>query len=110
MTPEIIGLIVLGLTSVLGLAGSWDKIFKKPVDDVREDSHEKEKQFMQELHSAQIENLNYQKKIVEELSKLNGVLSVQGSKVETINEELKEVKADVKDLNVKVAVLENKDK
>lgn len=107
MSNEQIGLLLIGFGILFNFGKQFYELFFKGGETVRDSMSQQELGFIKELHSIQVENLKYQQQILGELAKLNGILSVQGSRVEHIADRVKENKDDIEKATVRITKLEN---
>ena len=108
MTNEQIGLLLIGLGVIINFGKQFYELFFKPSESMASDMNNQEKNFINQLHNIQMENVEYQKQILEQLGKLNGILSVQDSKMVTLDIMARDNRKDLRDLHSKVSVVEAK--
>lgn len=106
MTNEQIGLLLIGMGVIINFGKQFYELFFKPKEDISKSMGEQERDFMRQLHAIQLENTEYQKQILEQLGKLNGILSVQDSKMISLDQIAKDNRNDIKDLYAKISAVE----
>lgn len=108
MTNEQIGLLLIGIGVIINFGKQFYELFFKPKEDLTKDLGAQEKKFFNELHRMQKEDNEYQKQILEQLGKLNGIMSVQDSKLARLDQASQENRRDLKDLHSRVSVVESR--
>lgn len=108
MTNEQIGLLLIGIGVIINFGKQFYELFFKPKEDISKSMGEQERDFMKQLHTIQLENNEHQKQILEQLGKLNGILSVQDSKMISLDQIVRDNKKDIKDLYAKISAVETR--
>lgn len=108
MTNEQVGLLLIGIGVIINFGKQFYELFFKPKEDISKSMGDQERDFMKQLHAIQLENNEYQKQILEQLGKLNGILSVQDSKMISLDQLARDNRSDIKDLYARMSALESR--
>ena len=108
MTNEQIGLLLIGIGVIINFGKQFYELFFQPKEDISKSMSDQELDFMKQLHAIQLENNEYQKQILEQLGKLNGILSVQDSKMISLDQIAKDHREDIKGLYGRINSVESR--